>query len=68
MTKSPRLDKEYQKALQSSSELSRRTALYQSVQGVGILTAATLAADLPELGEGDGKCLTSSGGPGSLVP
>ena len=54
-----RLDEEYQKALQSSSELSRRAALYQSVKGVGILTAAILAADLPELGEGDGKCLTS---------
>ena len=54
-----RLDEEYKKALQSSSELSRRAALYQSVQGVGILTAAILAADLPELGEGDGKCLTS---------
>ena len=54
-----RLDKEYKKALRSSSELSRRAALYQSVQGVGILTAAILAADLPELGEGDGKCLTS---------
>ena len=54
-----RLDEEYQRALQSSSELSRRAALYQSVQGVGILTAATLAADLPELGQGDGKQLTS---------
>ena len=48
-----RVDEEYKKALQSSSELSRRAALYQSVQGVGILTAAILAADLPELGEGD---------------
>ena len=54
-----RLDEEYQRALQSSSELSRRAALYRSVQGVGILTAATLAADLPELGEGDGKRMTS---------
>ena len=54
-----RLNEEYQKALQSGSELSRRAALYQSVQGVGILTAATLAADLPELGQGDGKNLTS---------
>ena len=53
------MDEEYQKALQSSSELSRRAALYQSVKGVGILTAAILAADLPELGQGDGKCLTS---------
>ena len=54
-----RLDEEYQRALRTSPELSRRADLYQSVQGVGILTAATLAADLPELGEGDGKCLTS---------
>ena len=54
-----RLEEEYQRALQTSPELSRRAALYQSVQGVGILTAATLAADLPELGEGDGKQLTS---------
>ncbi len=54
-----RLEEEYKKALQSSSELSRRAALYQSVHGVGILTAATLAADLPELGKGDGKQLTS---------
>jgi transposase len=54
-----RLDLEYQKALQSSRELSHRADLYRSVPGVGQLIAATLVADLPELGQGDAKRLTS---------
>ena len=48
-----RLDEEYQKALQSSSELSRRAALYQSVGNSPRLSWRR------KLGEGDGKCLTS---------
>ena len=53
------MDEEYQKALECSSELSRRAALYRSVPGVGQLIAATLVADLPELGQGDVKGLSS---------
>ena len=59
MTKFARLDEEYQATLQSSQELSQRAAMYRSVRGVGQLIAATLAADLPELGQGDGKRLVS---------
>ena len=56
---SARLDEEYQKALECSSELSRRAPLYRSVPGVGQLIAATLVADLPELGQGDAKGISS---------
>ena len=42
--------------------LSQRAALYQSVSGVGELTAATLMAYLPELGQGCGKGLTALAG------
>ena len=41
------------------SELCHRTGLYCSVKGVGVLTAATLIAELPELGRLDGKSLTA---------
>lgn len=41
------------------SELNRQTGLYCSVRGVGLITAATLIAELPELGRFDGKSLTA---------
>ena len=53
------LDREYREALAGSEELSRRADLYRSVPGIGDLTAAILAADLPELGWGEGKGLCS---------
>ena len=56
------LDREYREALQSSGELARRAALYRSVPGIGELTAAILVADLPELGQGEGKGLCSLAG------
>ena len=59
------LEEEYQQALQAKPELADRAALYQSVRGVGLLTAATLLADVPELGQGSGKALTALVG---LVP
>ena len=54
-----RLDRRYRKALSESAELSAKAELYASVPGVGELTAATLAAYLPELGAFDGKRLTA---------
>ena len=54
-----RIDREYREAMQSSTELSKKAELYRSVRGVGDLTAAILVADLPELGQGDAKGLTS---------
>ena len=54
-----RLDHEYREALRSSGVLSQQAKLYRSVPGVGELTAATLVAHLPELGQGDGKGLCS---------
>ena len=50
---------EYQEALQKNAHLSRRTALYRSVPGVGPITAAILVAFLPKLGRWDSKALTS---------
>ncbi len=54
-----RMDREYERALNNSSALSERAKLYQSVRGVGQLTAATLVAELPELGQGEGRRVTS---------
>ena len=54
-----RMDEEYRKALRENGPLSEMVALYQSVPGVGVLTAASLVAYLPELGKCDGKALTS---------
>ena len=54
-----RLEDEYHKALDNSVELSESAALYRSVPGVGDLTAATLVVYLPELGQCNGKELTS---------
>lgn len=59
------LEEEYQQAIQAKPELAERVALYQSVRGVGLLTAATLLAYVPELGQGSGKALTALVG---LVP
>ena len=59
------LEEEYQHALQAKPALAARAALYQSVRGVGLLTAATLLAYVPELGQGSGKALTALVG---LVP
>ena len=54
-----RLDKEYIELLKHSDNLCRQADLYRSVPGVGQLTAATLVAYLPELGQRDSKALTS---------
>lgn len=54
-----RLDEEYRKVLDQSRRLAASATLYQSVPGVGELTAATLVAYLPELGQYSGKQLTA---------
>ena len=54
-----RLDEEYKELLKHSASLSETVDLYQTVPGVGQLTAATLVAYLPELGQRDGRALTS---------
>ena len=53
------LEEEYQQAIQAKPELAERVALYQSGRGVEMLTAATLLAYVPELGQGSGKALTA---------
>ncbi len=56
------LDAEYQTLLSDSAVLSRPARLYQSIPGIGPLTAATLVAELPELGRLEGKALTAMSG------
>ena len=56
------LDRQYKELLASSQALAPAVKLYCSVRGVGIQTAATLIACLPELGRGDGKGLTALAG------
>ena len=55
------LEKTY-RSLSSSPALSEITALYRSVPGVGVLTAAIPVADLPELGQIDGKTAAALAG------
>ena len=57
-----RLEKALQALVRRHPGLSQRAALCQSVSGVGELTAATLLAYLPELGQGCGKGLTALAG------
>ena len=57
-----RLEKALQALVWRHQGLSQRAALYQSVSDVGELTAATLLAYLPELGQGCGKGLTALAG------
>ncbi len=56
------LDRQYKELLESSQSLAPAAQLYCSVRGVGMQTAATLLAWLPELGRGDGKDLTALAG------
>ena len=56
------LDRQYKELLASSQSLAPQAQRYCSVRGVGIQTAATLIACLPELGRGDGKALTALAG------
>ena len=56
------LDAEYQALRSASAVLSQQAALYQSIPGIGLLTAATLAAELPELGQCHGKTLAALSG------
>ena len=44
------LDRKYKEKVQNSPPLSQQAALYRTVPGVGVLTAAILVAHLPELG------------------
>ena len=54
-----RLEEEYKELLKHNASLDETVDLYQTVPGVGQLTAATLVAYLPELGQRDGRALTS---------
>ena len=56
------LEAEYQALLSSSAALSQQAELYRSVPGIGLLIAATLVAELPELGRCDGKALAALSG------
>ena len=53
------LEREYRELLRENVEFRRQFELYCSVPGVGIQTAATLIAWLPELGHWDPKALAS---------
>ena len=56
------LDAEYQALLSARPTLAQQAELYRSVPGIGPLTAATLVAELPELGRSQGKALTALSG------
>ena len=54
-----RLEAQIQQAVADSPELARRAQLYRSVRGIGEVTAATLTAYLPELGQTSGPAITA---------
>lgn len=56
------LDRAWQQALAEQDTLAQPVALYESVRGIGQLTAATLVAELPELGQLEHKSLTALAG------
>jgi len=56
------LDRAWQRILAEQDTLAQPVALYESVRGIGQLTAATLAAELPELGQLEHKSLTALAG------
>lgn len=58
-TEIKRLDDECQAVVEGCEDLQARVRLYRSLRGVGDLTAATLTAFLPELGQLSGKALTA---------
>ena len=53
------LDDEIAKVSGADAELSRRTEVLTSIAGVGRVVAASLIADMPELGHVDGKAAAS---------
>ena len=56
------LEAEYRELRSNHPALSAQVKLYRSIPGIGPLTAATLVAELPELGYCDGRILTSLSG------
>ena len=50
-----RLDTEIQRLIEACEDLTKQEKLLRSVPAVGVVTAATLLADLPELGKLDRK-------------
>lgn len=61
-----RLNDEYKELLKRNANLSETVELYQTVPGVGHLTATTLVAYLPELARWEGRALTALAGFGLL--
>lgn len=53
------LERAYAEQLSQVRSLQHPAALYQSIEGIGQLTAATLVAELPELGQLSSRALTS---------
>ena len=53
------VEEAYRAAVKNNASLAASAALYQSVPGVGELTAATLVGYLPELGQWSGKEVTA---------
>jgi transposase len=56
------LDAQIQTAIAADAALHQRAALLRSVPGVGPVLAATLLAELPELGHASGKALAALAG------
>ena len=53
------IESAYRRHIDEAEDLSKRSQLYQSVRGIGELTALTLLSELPELGQVSGASITS---------
>jgi len=53
------IEQAYRRHLGEAEQLARQATLYQSVRGIGELTAVTLLSELPELGQLSGPAITS---------
>ena len=56
------LDEEIRQLLQKDSDWAEKVEILQSVPGVGAVTAATLVAELPELGQANNKEIAALAG------
>lgn len=53
------IENAYRRHIDEAAGLAKRLQLYQSVRGIGELTALTLLSELPELGQVSGASITS---------
>ena len=62
------MEEQIKQFMKEQSEWQEPSAILSSAPGVGLVTTATLLADLPELGKLDGKKIAGLGSTMGLYP